>query len=120
MNAPTTAGNLEVERAVRPFSLEIDKSKVDDPDAYPVTVQLQHLTEEEATPSQFGPTADGLFRSYIFKDDELDAKPRISPNAGNSEVVHAKYVLGCDGARSWTRTYVPFLLMRTVLETHLL
>ena len=31
-----------------PESLEIDESKVDDQSAYPVTVKLRYLTEEEA------------------------------------------------------------------------
>ncbi|KAM5354740.1 hypothetical protein ACJ41O_001387 [Fusarium nematophilum] len=101
--------SIKVERAILPESLHIDESKLEDVDAYPITVKLRHLTEEEATPAQQATASktqasDGLFRSNLVFDDESDdLLSKAQARDGSSEVVHAKYVLGCDGARSWVR-----------------
>ena len=80
---------------------------MDDDTAYPVTVTLRHLSEEEATPKQQSSgskVSDGLFRSNLVnEDDEDDLIRKSSSRTGTSETIHAKYVIGCDGARSWTR-----------------
>ncbi|KAK1854656.1 FAD monooxygenase [Colletotrichum chrysophilum] len=107
-------GAIEVERGVLPESLTIDESKVDDDAAYPVTVKLRQLNEEESTPPQAAnasKVADGLFRSNLVQnDDEDDLIRKSKTRAGDSEIVHAKYVIGCDGARSWTRRQLGFEL----------
>ncbi|KAK4049481.1 hypothetical protein OIO90_005432 [Microbotryomycetes sp. JL221] len=96
--------NLQVERSVQPTSLDVDQDLVNDFNAHAVTVKLRHLTEEESTPaSQPGDVSNGLFRSNLFADDENDAKFTESPEAGKEETVRAKFVVGCDGARSWVR-----------------
>lgn len=106
--------SIKVERGIIPESLNIDDSKVNDHTAYAVTVKLQHLTEEEATPKQqenASKTSDGLFRSNLTnEDDEDDLLESSKLRSGNSEIVHAKYVIGCDGARSWTRRALGFEL----------
>ncbi|KAI1421457.1 FAD binding domain-containing protein [Xylaria sp. FL1777] len=96
---------IRVERMVVPTSLLIDKEKVNDEDAYPLTITLQHLSEEEATPTQrLSNLSDGLFRSNLANDD---VPHMIEQSNGRKdakeEVVKAKYVVGCDGAHSWTR-----------------
>ncbi|KAI1660296.1 putative phenol 2-monooxygenase [Daldinia decipiens] len=105
---------IKVERGVIPESLEIDELKVKDQSSYPVTVKLRHLTDEEATPKQqisASKISDGLFRSNLtHKDDEDDLIQKSKSRAGTGEVVHAKYVIGCDGARSWTRRTLGFEL----------
>lgn len=106
---------IHVERGVLPESLEIDESKVEDESAYPVTVKLRHLTEEEAQPEQqvtaSKGASDGLFRStLVYEDDEDELIKKSKARAGTGEVVHAKYVIGCDGARSWTRRALGFEL----------
>ncbi|KAI0385733.1 putative phenol 2-monooxygenase [Hypomontagnella monticulosa] len=105
---------IQVERGVLPESLEIDESKVEDESAYPITVKLRHLTEQEATPEQQingSKIADGLFRSNLIQEDDEDDLIRKSKSRpGTGEVVHAKYVVGCDGARSWTRRALGFEL----------
>ncbi|KAI0594064.1 phenol hydroxylase [Biscogniauxia sp. FL1348] len=105
---------IHVERGVLPESLEIDESKVDDDSAYPVTVKLRHLSEEESTPEQQisgSKVSDGLFRSnLVSKDDEEELIRKSKSRPGTGEVVHAKYVIGCDGARSWTRRSLGFEL----------
>ncbi|KAI1087710.1 putative phenol 2-monooxygenase [Rostrohypoxylon terebratum] len=105
---------IQVERGVLPESLEIDESKVEDDSAYPVTVKLRHLTEEESTPEQQisgSKVSDGIFRSNLIQeDDEDDLIEKSKSRAGTGEIVHAKYVIGCDGARSWTRRALGFKL----------
>ncbi|KAF3763477.1 putative phenol 2-monooxygenase [Cryphonectria parasitica EP155] len=104
---------IQVERGVLPTSLVIDETKVETNDGYPVTVSLQHLTEEDSTPKQQvsgSKVPDGLFRSNLAQDDEADLLSERKPGSGNVEIVHAKYVLGCDGARSWTRKQLGFEL----------
>ncbi|KAM7187297.1 phenol hydroxylase [Naviculisporaceae sp. PSN 640] len=105
---------IHVERGVLPESLEIDVGRVNDEDAYPVTVKLRALSEEEAAPKQQvtgSKVSDGLFRSNLAnEDDEEDLIKKSTARAGASEIVHAKYVIGCDGARSWTRRALGFEL----------
>ncbi|KAH7159553.1 FAD binding domain-containing protein [Dactylonectria estremocensis] len=104
-------GDVSVERGIMPTSLEIDTATVEDPDAYPVTVQLRHLGEEEATPKQTATMSngsavqDGLFRSNLAADDTADLlkAAELNAKADTLEVVKAKYVVGADGAHSWVR-----------------
>ncbi|KAL2285460.1 hypothetical protein FJTKL_08130 [Diaporthe vaccinii] len=104
---------IKVERGVLPASLSIDESIVDREDAYPVTVELQHLSEEESTPKQQisgSKVADGLFRSSLNQEDDEEDLIAHGSRAGEREIVQAKYVIGCDGARSWTRRQLGFEL----------
>lgn len=108
---------IKVERAVLPESLHIDESKLENSSAYPVTVRLRHLNDEEATPAQQATASrtkasDGLFRSNLAFDGEgedyedHESLRKAKERGADVEVVHAKYVLGCDGARSWTRQQI--------------
>lgn len=96
---------LSVERAVLPESLSVDEALIDDVNAYPVQVEVRKLSEEEATPTQMGKSIpNGLFRSSLAPDDT--PSPSVgdaSIEPGSRERIHAKYVIGCDGAHSWTR-----------------
>ena len=88
-----------MDRAILPTTLSVS------PDlalSHPITVTLQHLSEVEATPTQVGAVPNGLFRSNLLADDEADART-TSGEVGKEETVQAKYVVGCDGARSWVR-----------------
>lgn len=111
-NAATNTGSqsprrISVERKVMPTSLALDEKQVDDASAYPVTVTLRHLSESEATPTQMlSNVQDGLFRSNLNPPDgiNLDNEQGGIPAKGvKEEVVQCKYVVGCDGAHSWTR-----------------
>jgi phenol 2-monooxygenase len=103
-HADDEAQPIRVERCVIPTSITIDESAVENEDAHPVTVTLRHLSEEEATPSQrLSNLSDGLFRSNLTDDDVDDILNRSSATGRTEEVVRCKYVVGCDGAHSWTR-----------------
>ncbi|OSS47497.1 hypothetical protein B5807_07372 [Epicoccum nigrum] len=109
---------LRVERAVLPESLEIDDEKCDDhsADIYPIKVQLRHLSDTEAAPAQTTAqtngqaVSDGMFRSNLADDDTDDLIKKGKENKGGSETVRAKYMVGCDGAHSWTRRQLGFQL----------
>ena len=103
-----SAGSVHVERGVLPESFELDEGQVQSNDAYPLRVQVRQLSEEDATPSQMGKsTPNGLFRSALAPDDTPDLL-RNQPPTGAKEVIHARYVIGCDGAHSWTRKSMGF------------
>ncbi|PBP28802.1 Phenol 2-monooxygenase, partial [Diplocarpon rosae] len=109
--------DIEVERGVLPESLKFDESKSDDPDAYPIEVALRHLTHKEASPEQSNATngaagSDGLFRSNMSADDTQELLNTAATNgkAGLREIVRAKYMIGCDGAHSWTRKQLGYKL----------
>ena len=106
--------SLRVERGVLPEALEIDQDRIHDHSAgnYPITVQLRYLSEEEAMPVQSKGSAvnDGLFRSNLAEDDTEDLIANSRRNQGSTETVRAKYVVGCDGAHSWTRKQLGFQL----------
>ncbi|KAM0410843.1 hypothetical protein ACHAPD_010656 [Fusarium lateritium] len=105
---------IKVERAILPETIEIDKSNIESTEGYPVTVKIRHLTEEEATPPQQATASktqasDGLFRSNLVFDDEVDndsALRQAQDRDAVTETIHAKYVIGCDGARSWVRSQI--------------
>lgn len=92
---------LQVERPKLPLSIDIDESKVNDTDAYPVTVKVKTLSDDDANPEQFGgKIANGLFRQF---DGDKDLKVE---DDSEIETIHAKYVIGCDGAHSWVRKQI--------------
>jgi phenol 2-monooxygenase (NADPH) len=99
---------IEVERGVIPESLKIDKSNVEDANAYPITVKLRHLSEMKATSSQAqGSTVeDAMYRSNVVEDDTEEILQKSREHSDAAEIVHAKYVIGCDGGRSWTRQQI--------------
>ncbi|EXJ83569.1 phenol 2-monooxygenase [Capronia coronata CBS 617.96] len=118
LDSIASKSDIRVERGVMPTKLDLDESLAEDPDAYPITVTLRHLSEEEATPKQTATSAngsvisDGLFRSNLSPDDTEDLlrKSELNDKANSEETVKAKYVLGADGAHSWVRNQLGFKL----------
>ena len=96
--------------------MKYDESKAESKDAYPIEVVPQHLAEEEASPEKSkatnGTVSDRLFRSNMAPDDneELLNKVATDGRAGTRETVRAKYMIGCDGAHSWTRRQLGYSL----------
>jgi phenol 2-monooxygenase len=94
-----------------PESLSIDESLVDNDDAYPISVTLRYLSQDE-TPSNPPSTtgshiANGLFRSNLSADNTDSILSSASQDGvSKTETIRAKYVVGCDGAHSWTRRQI--------------
>ncbi|GAA6041366.1 hypothetical protein JCM8097_007687 [Rhodosporidiobolus ruineniae] len=103
--------DLTVTRPIAPTFFTVDPTLAADfsPSSYPITAHLRHLSEEEATPTQVGSAVpNGLYRSNVMSDDEADAlrgtkEGGAYERAGREETVKAKFMVGCDGARSWVR-----------------
>lgn len=104
--------DLEVERGVIAESFEYDENLEGDPNAYPITVTLRTLSEEEANPPELSmtdesnPQRKGFDRSNLLADDWDDLIQKSKDRQTKTEIVKAKYLIGCDGAHSWTRKQV--------------
>lgn len=89
-----------------PETLDLDEASANDPDAYPITLTVRHLSEEQSNPSAFkgetNGTRSGLFRSSLLSAAE-EEKLYNTEGSAVVETVKAKYLVGCDGAHSWTR-----------------
>ena len=102
---------IEVERGVLPEVLKLDHSLSEDYDAHPIKVSVRHLNDDEATPVQNGSNvSDGLFRSNLAPDDTDDLLRKTQGKEGAMETIRAKYMIGCDGAHSWTRKQLGFVM----------
>jgi len=103
------SSNIEIERGVLPEELELDHSESENDHAYPIKVKIRHLDNDEATPAQNGTNiSDGLFRSSLAKDDTDDLICKSRGREGSTEIIRTKYMIGCDGAHSWTRKQLGF------------
>ncbi|KAJ6562415.1 FAD binding domain-containing protein [Mycena capillaripes] len=91
---------LTVERSMSPLSLEYNDSATD---SHPIAVKVEHLApvEDVSDPSS------GMYRSNILSDEDFH---RSTQDGTKTEIINAKYVVGCDGARSWTRKQLGFSL----------
>jgi phenol 2-monooxygenase len=91
-----------------PESLKIDIEAVGDDNAYPVTVTLRHLPKaQDATLAYPTKISNGLHRSNLTADNtETVLLAAKTSEVSCTETVHAKYVVGCDGAHSWTRRQI--------------
>lgn len=103
---------LKVERSVIPTRIVVDDAKVNDHMAYAVSVELQHLQQNELITSTVtahsvdgGVTKPerGHIDATVVPSDGTDVNPQMSDSPGHIETVHAKYVVGADGAHSWVR-----------------
>lgn len=103
--------DIEIERRVLPEELELDHSTSENYDAYPIRIKIRHLDDDEATPVQNNTSVpDGLFRSSLAKDDTDDLIHKSREKGGSTETIRAKYMIGCDGAHSWTRRQLGFTM----------
>jgi phenol 2-monooxygenase (NADPH) len=94
----TLSKNIQVDWEMRPTSLKIDESQIQARDAYPVTVALTKCVDEE------GDCPMKNVRRTPKLSESVDLIFQDSTQTLHVEEVRAKYVVGCDGAHSWTRT----------------
>ncbi|KAJ6164640.1 hypothetical protein N7470_003312 [Penicillium chermesinum] len=114
--------DISVERGVLPTEFSFDDAKAADFEDYPISVTLRTLSEEEAAPPQQQQhhrsstgretVSDGLFRSNLAADDtnELIQAAEKRNRVDQVELVKAKFLIGCDGAHSWVRRQLGYVL----------
>ena len=116
LDAIGNRSELKVERGVIPLSLKFDKAQAEDPDAFPITVELKHLSEDEFEPDQVKSHSLNRNGDRLENDPFKPASGRGHTNVGyessgkegTTEIVRAKYMLGSEGAHSWTRRQLGF------------
>jgi phenol 2-monooxygenase len=86
-----------VERNLTPMKLHLDEDQVEDHNAYPVEVHLREIGKDGRA-GILGSTSMCLANDNLSTLDQASASGMTTP-----EIVRAKYVLGTDGAHSWTR-----------------
>ncbi|OQD61301.1 hypothetical protein PENPOL_c017G10465 [Penicillium polonicum] len=102
--------DLDVERSVIADSLEYDEELGHDPNSYPITVKVRVLGEDDLNrpcgqeiDAECEAAGNEVNRSNLLPDDWADLAPRKKPQKTQVETIKAKYLIGCDGAHSWTR-----------------
>lgn len=95
-----TDQKFQVERNCSPEALSLDETKKDDMSAYPVKLVVQHESPYQAGVTD-GPT------SVLANGDK---SPR-------RETINARYLIGCDGAKSWVRKQLEISLEGTQTES---
>ncbi|RWA13948.1 hypothetical protein EKO27_g1128 [Xylaria grammica] len=103
---------IEVERGVTPTHIAVDESTINDSTAYPVTMKLRHVQRDQLAVWLVNAHSinDGVVKAErgrieasVVPNDGSDTEPVISGEPGSTETIHAKYVIGADGAHSWVR-----------------
>lgn len=69
---------------------------------------VQHLTDEEIAASWTGETIPQPGDFNYNPADEPYSKRKVTGKEGSTEVIRAKFVIGADGSRSWTRSALGF------------
>lgn len=89
----------------------LDQSAVEDSDAHPIEIKVRHVrkTENEPPTTTNGVKQQQQQTKYYFHADHDEAVRKAKEEGhapaeeGELEIIKAKYLLGCDGAHSWTR-----------------
>ena len=97
-------GRVEVERNVMPERLAWEGCNPSDRDFHPITITVRHTGDTTSiqplngtNPKTTNLASDRVVANGIVLTGQDKAK-------GKLERIRAKYVVGCDGAHSWTRT----------------
>ncbi len=94
--------NVEIRRNVEPTSIEIESDKAEFHDTHAIPVKLRGTTETQ--PDKVTTNVDSVSSQPSGKVQHRQTDGVRS----YQETVRAKYVIGCDGAHSWTRKQLGF------------
>ena len=92
--------DIEVERGVTAETLEYDETLEADPNGYPISVKI-HTSKYKKSLEVPEDLSAGEWEDLTRQRQKKQA---------TREVIKAKYIIGCDGAHSWTRRQldIPF------------
>ncbi|KAL8767602.1 MAG: hypothetical protein Q9209_005932 [Squamulea sp. 1 TL-2023] len=97
--------NIEIQRNVEPTSMAYDHGGVE---THPITVEIAQV---KGTGSLHPDAAlEGNDAVKTNGEEHREKQNGLSKNQTTQEVIRAKYVIGCDGAHSWTRRQLGFQL----------
>lgn len=103
-------GNVRVERNVEPKSLHLDDAVIGNLDAWPISLNVRHGNLNSA-----GINSDrGLVEGNIAQgnlEGNRQGSQWLSSAPDENETIKAKYLIGCDGAHSWTRNEIGLSLV---------
>ncbi len=101
-------GNIiRVERNVETQRLQFDETVSTSSDDYPITLDVCYKSQERDSTRKSGAYANGASKPDC---DRIGQALRSTPGevgqfaGADVETIKAKYLIGCDGAHSWTRT----------------
>lgn len=108
--------DIEVERGIITESFEFDEAKSDNPNEHPIAVKIRRAHENSETNDQLPSknvkkaVQNGDIQSDLEPTNNGDQARENGLDSGTSETIRAKYIIGCDGAHSWTRQQldIPF------------
>ena len=103
INLLNVDGRVHVERSRLPEQLSIDASLIGDQSAFPVTVKVRHLRNRKPPPSHNGYEETRSHLQIKADEDAHAAEEQKTATTESLETIHAKYLIACDGAHSWTR-----------------
>lgn len=98
--------NIEVQRSVEPISLAYDDGESKDQSPYPVKIEIAHVKTEKT--SDQASVLDGNKMVETNGEGKSGKRGGLSEQSTTQEIIKAKYVIGCDGAHSWTRRQLGF------------
>jgi phenol 2-monooxygenase len=98
---------ISIEYGKMPKALSIDLDVIDERETYPVSVTVQHLPAELNKEEKGTHAPNGMFRSNLTTENVTTNVGAAKMDDGShTETIQAKYVVGCDGAHSWTRRQI--------------
>ena len=98
--------NVKIQRNVEPKSITYNPNGAENPDAYPVTVNIAQVELETSLNPVAKPTNNGAVE---INGQSIKRKLNsIHEDPATEEAITAKYVISCDGAHSWTRSQLGF------------
>jgi phenol 2-monooxygenase len=101
---------LQVERGVVADAFAYDGTQEKNPNGYPIELVLRTLSDSEANPEPAHGSLggrDNIAKANLPRDETgYTYSPKQLP--GTVERVRTKYLIGCDGARSWLRNQLKY------------
>ncbi|KAL9626538.1 MAG: hypothetical protein Q9204_007226 [Flavoplaca sp. TL-2023a] len=95
---------VEIRRNVEPTSIHMDNKKIHNHNAHAVTVELQRTAMGQSKPVMSNGNTASNWQSGESQHAHMDQSQT------SNEKVRARYVIGCDGAHSWTRAQLGFCM----------